>query len=94
MKAHEILDESRSTIIERGLVYGTPAVNHLRIAQFWSTYLDRAIEPHEVAVCMALVKLARIQETSQHEDSYVDACSYLGIAGQLATTDWDDLDAY
>ena len=94
MRARDLLNDARDTIVDRGLVYGEPTFNHLRIAQLWSAYLDHGIEPHEVAICMALVKIARIQESSQHEDSYLDACSYLAIAGQIATTDWDDLDAY
>ena len=94
MKANEILDQAHEHIVNRGADYGTPAVNHLRISQLWSTYLERHIEPHEVAICMALVKIARIQESPHHADSYQDGCSYIAIAGQLASTDWDDLDSY
>lgn len=94
MRASDILQESKDTIIDRGLNYGTPALNHLRIAQLWSAYLERKIEPHEVAICMLLVKVSRLQETPSHTDSYIDAASYAAIAGEIVSTDWNDLDAY
>jgi hypothetical protein len=65
--------------------YGHPKINHGRIADLWSVVLERKIEPHEVALCMALVKVSRLVQTSDHEDSYVDAAAYLAIAGELAT---------
>jgi len=94
MKANDILDEAKGLILDRGADYGTPAINHLRIARLWSSYLDVQIEPNQVAICMALVKIARIQESPHHEDSYKDCAAYIAIAGQIASTDWDDLDSY
>jgi hypothetical protein len=37
--------------------------------------------------CLALVevKLARLQETPTHLDSYIDACAYLALAAELST---------
>jgi hypothetical protein len=95
MKANEILDEAKNLILDRGADYGSPAINHLRISQYWSTYLERHIEPHEVAICMALVKISRIAEQATHRDSYADALSYIAISGHIALTDFDnDLDAF
>jgi len=94
VRASELLNEASDTVKDRGLIYGSPAINHLRIAQLWSAYLERSIEPHEVAVCMLLVKISRLQETPSHIDSYLDAASYAAIAGELATLDWKDLDTY
>ncbi len=51
------------------------------------------IEPMDVAVCMALVKLARTMESKSNYDNYLDAVSYWAIAGSMAVRDWDDLDA-
>ena len=94
MRADDILDEAKDLIADRGKDYGLAAINHLRIAKYWSTYLERHIEPHQVAICMALVKVARLQETSLHSDSYKDGAAYIALAGQIASTDWDDLDSY
>ena len=93
MTANDFLIQSEHLLNERGLRYGEPTGNHLRIAALWEAYLGYPINPHEVAVCMALVKISRIAEQSDHRDSYEDAICYLGIAGHIATTDWDDLDA-
>lgn len=94
MRAKDILSLASETVTDRGLNYGTPALNHLRIAQLWSAYLERSIEPHEVAICMLLVKVSRIAETPSHSDSYLDMASYAAIAGEISSTDWEDLDAY
>ena len=42
---------------------------------------------------MALVKIARLIETKNHEDSYLDLVAYSAIAGELATMDWEDFNA-
>jgi hypothetical protein len=95
MIANELLTESTKLLYDRGLQYGDPTANHIRIAQLWSAYLNRGIEPHEVAICMALVKVSRLSEQATHKDSYADAISYMAIAGHIALTDFDnDLDAY
>jgi hypothetical protein len=95
MIANELLTESTKLLYDRGLQYGDPTANHIRIAQLWSAYLGYRIEPHEVAICMSLVKISRIAEQSTHRDSYADALSYLAISGHIALTDFDnDLDAF
>lgn len=94
MKARDILDEAKQLLIDRGSEYGDSTLNHIRIARLWSVYLDKNIEPHEVAVCFILAKISRTQTTPDHADSYKDICSYASIAGQITSTDWDDLDSY
>ena len=94
IRATTLLNETAEIVRERGLVYGSPSVNHLRIAKLWSVYLERAIEPEQVAMCMALVKIARLIESPKHVDSYADAAAYLAIAAEISNLDWDDLDRY
>ena len=94
MSVNDFLGAAEELLDQRGRQYGDPTTNHLRIAQLWGSYLGHGIEPHEVAVCMALVKLSRISEQATHKDSYEDAIAYLAIAGHIATTDWDDLYSY
>ena len=69
---------------ERDSVYGPPLENHKRIAQLWQVVLGTEISPSEVALCMLLVKVARLVQTPDHEDSYIDLCGYAAIAGELA----------
>lgn len=95
MIANELLTESTKLLYDRGLQYGDPTANHIRIAQLWSAYLGYRLEPHEVAICMALVKISRIAEQATNRDSYADALSYIAISGHIALTDFaNDLDAY
>ena len=95
MIANELLTESTKLLYDRGLRYGDPTANHIRISQLWSAYLGYRIEPHEVAICMSLVKISRLAEQGTHRDSYADAISYMAIAGHIALTDFDgDLDAF
>jgi alkylated DNA nucleotide flippase Atl1 len=42
------------------------------------------ITDYQVAICMALVKIARSMETGK-VDTYVDMAAYVAIAGQLHT---------
>lgn len=82
----EILDEAnRLTHGDRNKNYGTPYVNHKRIADIWSVILGIEVTPAQVALCMAGVKIARLVETPDHLDSFVDGCAYLSIAGEIAT---------
>ena len=53
-RAKEFLNEAIELLGERGLAYGEPAINHLRIAQLWSVYFERAIQPEDVAMAMVL----------------------------------------
>lgn len=64
--------------------YGDVRVNHERIAALWSAYLGYPINAHQVAVCMSLMKISRLRNTPDHEDSYEDLTGYLHIARQLA----------
>jgi hypothetical protein len=81
----EILDQATLlTCGSRQEVYGTPHVNHSRIASMWSVILGRHVLPHEVALCMAATKIARLVESPDHVDSYVDGAAYMAIAAELA----------
>jgi hypothetical protein len=85
MNRGEILQEAaRLTAKDRQNIYGDPRTNHIRIADLWTTYLKHQITPQQVAVCMALVKIARLMET-ETEDSFVDLAAYAAIAGEIAT---------
>lgn len=61
---------------ERGRIYGDPLVNHERIAALWSVWLERVILPSDVAMCMVMVKQARLIQSPDHEDSMDDKQVY------------------
>ncbi len=89
-KAKDLLTDAADIIDERGFEYGHPAVNIKRIAELWSSYYGREIDPLDVCICMALVKVSRIVETP-NRDSFIDLVSYAALAGEMALgTDWAD----
>ena len=89
-RAKDLLTSAADIIDERGLEYGHPAINIKRIAELWSSYFGREIDPLDVCICMALVKVSRIVETP-NRDSFVDLVSYAALAGEMALgTDWAD----
>lgn len=81
---------------QRELDYGSPENNFETVGLLWSTYLCAAhpdytlkfplngITPKDVAVMMALLKVARIA-TGKAEDSFVDLAGYAACAGEVAT---------
>ena len=84
-KREEILTQAINlTCGDRDKDYGTPLTNHQRIADFWSVILGIKITPAQVALCMVAVKLARLVQTPNHMDSFIDGAAYMAIAGEIA----------
>ena len=85
MTCKEILNDAKKLIGgNRQKDYGDKLTNHQNIAALWSIFLQKKIMPHDVAVCMALVKVARLMH--QHKkDSYLDLAAYAAIAGEIET---------
>lgn len=87
MKRGEILKEAERLMYgDRQEDYGTPYENHRRIAVLWSAYLGTEVSPMQVAICMALVKIARLQQNFEYskDDTFVDLAAYASIAAELA----------
>ena len=83
MISQDLLDEAKKLIGgDRQTDYGDKLTNHENIANFWSIFLKTKVTPHDVAICMALVKVARLM--NQHKkDSYIDMAAYATIAGEI-----------
>ena len=83
----DMLELTARIVADRMSVYGSPKLNHDRIARLWNAYLscieDRdegnSILPHDVAICMMLVKVARLSQTPQHYDSWKDLAGYSAV---------------
>ena len=88
MNSRDYLNEARATIQDRGMDYCHPTDNMARTAALWSSYLEMPVTDYQVAMCMALVKVARSMESAK-TDTYVDAVAYMAIAGQLHTEEND-----
>ena len=92
--AKRLLTDAADIIDERARTHGHYDLTMLRTSKLWSDFLEREIDPMDIAICMALVKLARIMETRNEHDNFLDAVAYFAIAGELAVKDWHDLDAF
>ena len=88
----QLFDNVIKTIHERGVRYGHPITQHKRIAELWSAYLGYPIQPNEVAICMALVKISRQAEDPAYLDNYEDGIAYLAIAKSITDAMQDDTD--
>lgn len=78
----QIADEAKRIVSgARRSAYGKPEDNFERIARFWTAYFvntgrDITVLAEDVSLMMALMKIARIAETPDHCDSWVDLVGY------------------
>lgn len=87
--------ETAKTIVNgaRQENYGSPESNFRNIAEMWTTYFNIAkhtedwydITPTDVANMMILMKMARLMNKSDHEDSWVDIAGYAANGCELST---------
>ena len=93
MKIKSIINEaSRIVADDREKSYGNKSTNHKNIAKLWSAYLDKEVSSHDVAMLMALLKIARTKTGELCIDNYIDLVGYGAIAGQLASEDNNQLE--
>ncbi len=87
-KRNEIIATAQSLINgDRAEIYGDALDNHRNIAKGWSVILGQEVKPHQVALCMVWVKMARLVVTEDHMDSYVDMAAYAALAGEIQQRD-------
>ena len=67
--------------------YGKPEDSFGKIAKFWTAYNGHEYTTHDVAMMMALLKVARIRTGHGGEDSYIDLAGYAACAGEMAQND-------
>lgn len=80
----EILNDAGRLINgDRAKDYGDAYEMHRRIAFGWSEILRVNVRPHQVALCMAWLKISRLVETPGHRDSYVDLVAYGALAAEI-----------
>jgi hypothetical protein len=80
----EILGLAASAIGDRAPQYGDVTLMARRAADISSSLLETEVSPRAVLTILLAVKLARLQESQQHLDSYVDAAAYVALIAQVA----------
>lgn len=94
MNREEILSKAKECVCgQRVTDYGKPEDNFERIAKLWNAYLSSGltdildkplINRKDVAMMMALLKIARIKSGNGSDDCYVDLAGYAACAGEIA----------
>lgn len=80
----DILDRAKSIVNgEREKQYGKPEDNFAIIAELWGAYTGREFSPVDVAMMMALLKVARIKTGVGTVDSFVDLAGYAACGGEI-----------
>ena len=90
----EILESAKKCVCEdRNGQYSEPEDSFKNIAGYWEIYLrhncvsqgaDVCVTPADVAMMMALFKIARIETADMPiADSYVDAAGYIACGGGI-----------
>ena len=75
------------TAESRQKTHGDKVKNHCNIAELWTWYLKKEVTAYDVAMLMALLKIARMKTGSPNKDDHVDGAAYLAIAGELRFDD-------
>ncbi len=85
MTRAEILDKAKMCVCgHREKEYGSPENNFKTIAGLWSVYKGSSFTAEDVAIMMALLKIARIKTGTGTEDSFVDLAGYAACGAELA----------
>lgn len=74
-------------IDRRTQVYGDPVETYTRIASVWSGILGVHVNPVDVPLCMAGLKLVRTQAMPDYSDNSDDIDGYVDIARQIVGED-------
>lgn len=86
MKRQDILSTAGDLIDgDRDRIYGSARDNFTVIAKLWEPIVKVSISPAQVAMMMNQVKIARLLNTPDHPDSWVDAAGYIALGGEIAT---------
>lgn len=93
MNRTETLHAALDAVDRRPKSYGPPEQNFDRIAARWNVHLENrygdnpfGLDATDVAIMSIDLKLARLEESPDHEDSWVDAAGYAACGAEVSTT--------
>lgn len=82
MNKNQLLDACKVALNSRGQHYGKVLENHNRIAKIWSIILGSEVTEEQVALMMVGLKVARLIETPDHQDSILDIAGYAAVMSE------------
>ena len=77
------LEATAEAMRQEDAEHGDIEDNFATIASYWSEHLGTEVTSVDVAVMMALLKLARIKTNAVNRDNWIDGCGYLACGGEL-----------
>lgn len=81
----DILDTAKHYVLkDRNATHGDPEDNFGRIAELWAAYKRVPFNAIDVAAMMALMKVARIAQSPEHRDSWIDLAGYAACGAGIA----------
>lgn len=94
MKREDCLNQALTQVTgKRTQDYGTPENNFQTIADFWNVYLNHRhpefrilieLAPTDVALMMDLLKTARLINSPNHADSWIDKAGYSACGAEVS----------
>ena len=87
MTRDEILSAAAKIVTQdRNSTYGGPERSFETIAQLWAIHLGYKVTASDVAIMMALLKIARLSANPAHADSWIDLAGYAACGGEVSLT--------
>ena len=84
----EVLKEAIKIVSDdRNTIYGEPEDSFAQIAKLWAIYTRHHFEPHDVAVMLVLLKIARIENNPCHKDNWIDIAGYAACGASTLKTE-------
>lgn len=85
MKRPDVLSAAEDAVMgPRENSYGSPQANFDTIAKYWSLVFGVDVTAPQVAAAMICLKLARLETTPTHDDSWVDIAGYAACGSEVA----------
>jgi len=78
-----VLALAHAAVMGRGKSYGSPENSFGEVAAFWSVLFERHFTASDVALALALLKVARLKADPSHNDSIVDLAGYAACLGEI-----------
>lgn len=95
MNRLDALDAAKRAVADRPNQYGAPEQNFERIAALWNAHIGNVHDDpcngdetyytvDDVAIMLALVKIARLEADPSHADSWIDLAGYAGCGAEVS----------
>jgi hypothetical protein len=95
VKREDCLNQAMTQVTgKRTQDYGTPENNFQTIADFWNAYLGAkyrvvfgtvpTLDPTDVTLMMDLLKTARLVNSPNHADSWIDKAGYSACGAEVS----------